>query len=326
MAAFRLKTVYLLLVLLLIMPLGQVASAQGGPTATPEIEEFAPLPDPAPDSLDEDALEAVDLRALPVLPDLAADAAWLRAIYAEGQRQGRRPRIFSRIGDCMTASEHFLVPLANSAYDLADYAALQTVIDYFGGQPARDVDGSPLDSFANLGLAATSGFNAAAVLDATWADPAWCEANESSLACELRISNPALAFVMFGTNDLRSLTPAQFDYYLRRALVETVNAGVLPIVVTFPNQPGQIERSMLYNQIVANAAADYRLPLLNLWRAFEPLPDGGIDPEQPTHMTRPASGETGSFQEADLQAGHNLHNLLSLQALDTVLKMLGTQD
>jgi hypothetical protein len=196
------------------------------------------------------------------------------------------------------------------------------VIDRFADQPAREVDGEPLDSFANLGLAATSGFNAAGVLDATWADPAWCDADESPLACEVRISNPAFAFVMFGTNDLRSLTPAQFDFYLRQVLVETVNAGVLPIVITFPNQPGHEERSMLYNQVVAQVAMDYRLPLLNLWRAFEPLPDGGIDPAEPTHMTSPASGNAASFTEADLQSGHNLHNLLSLQALDAVVALV----
>lgn len=300
--------------------------AQGNPTGTPAVEPvepFEPLPAPTPDSLDEAALEAIDLRALPVLPELEASAAWLRAIYAEGQRQGRNPLVFSRIGDCMTASESFLVPIATGEVDLDRYTSLQSVIDRFAGQPVREVDGAPLDSFANLGLAATSGFNAAGVLDATWADPAWCEVDESPLDCEIRISNPAFAFVMFGTNDLRSLTPAQFDYYLRQVLVETVNAGVLPILVTFPNQPGQEERSMHYNRVVAAAAADYRLPLVNLWRAFEPLPTGGIDPEQPTHMTSPASGNAASFSEADLQAGHNLHNLLSLQGLEAVLGVVG---
>ncbi|MCC7206217.1 MAG: SGNH/GDSL hydrolase family protein [Anaerolineae bacterium] len=308
------------------LPTGAPMHAQGDPTGAPTAEPaepFEPLPAPSPDSLDEAALEAIDLRALPVIPDLEENAAWLRAIYAEGQRQGRNPLVFSRIGDCMTASESFLVPIATGEVDLDRYTSLQTVIDRFAGQPVREVDGAPLDSFANLGLAATSGFNAAGVLDATWADPAWCEADESPLACEIRVSNPAFAFVMFGTNDLRSLTPVQFDYYLRQVLVETVNAGVLPIVVTFPNQPGQEERSMDYNRVAAAAAADYRLPLVNLWRAFEPLPTGGIDPEQPTHMTSPASGNAASFSEADLQAGHNLHNLLSLQGLEAVLGVVG---
>jgi hypothetical protein len=127
---------------------------------------------------------------------------------------------------------------------------------------------------------------------------------------------------MFGTNDLKSLTPAQFDFYLRRVLVELVNAGVVPLVSTFPNQPGLEEKSAFYNQIAARAALDYNLPLLNLWRAFEPLPNGGIDPEQPTHMTLPPSGQAASFAEADLQAGHNLHNLLTLQALEGLLSHL----
>ena len=109
------------LLALVSLPAARPLRAQGDPTATPAPEQFAPLPEPAPDSLDEAALEDVDLRALPVIPDLMADAAWLRAVYAEGQRLGRNPLVFSRIGDCMTASESFLVPIVSDDVDLDRY-------------------------------------------------------------------------------------------------------------------------------------------------------------------------------------------------------------
>jgi hypothetical protein len=69
-------------------------------------------------------------------------------------------------------------------------------------------------------------------------------------------------------------------------------------------------------------AADYDIPLINLWLAFEPLPNKGIDPANSTHMTIPASGNTANFTEADLKAGYNMRNLLTLQTLEAVLKMV----
>ena len=274
------------------------------PTPTPAA--FMPLPEPTEGLVDEAALASIDLRALPILPDFSANAEYLRSIYAEGKRRALNSSAFSKVGDCMTASPNFLIPFAAGGYTLADYASLEDVISRFN-VPVRDA----LTSLSNPSLAAESGFNAASVLDATWSDPALCDFDESPLACEYRYSQPAFAVILFGTNDMKSLTTAQFDFYLRRVLVETVN-----------NEPGFIDQSMLYNRIVVKAAADYNLPLINLWRAFEPLPYQGIDPNEPTHMTKPESGNVASFAAEDLQAGHNLHNLLTLQALEALLAVL----
>lgn len=297
------------------------AHAQGG-TATPQT--FTPLPEPTEGSPDEAALKQIDLKAYPILPDLEGDdalAGYVRAVYTEGQRLGNHPAVFSKAGDCMTANPDFLTPFAKpGGYDLGEYQSLQAVIDYYAAEIVRSPD-SGLNSFSNPSLAAASGFNAASVLDPTWSDPALCGAEESPLSCEYRLSRPAVALILFGTNDQKSLTLGQFDYYLRRVLVQTLNAGIVPLVSTFPNQPGFVEKSILFNQVVVRAALDYNVPLINLWRAFEPLPDQGIDPKEPTHMTTPASGNVASFAPADLTAGHNMHNLLTLQALEALRKL-----
>jgi len=291
-----------------------------GPTATPSA--FQKLPEPVEGKYDEKIPKAIDLKKLPALPDLAPYADTFRAIFAEGQKQGLDATVFSKFGDCMTASDGFLLPFAKQgSYDLGTYTALQPVIDYFSKTPVRSAD-SKLNSFSNPSLAAAAGFNAANILDSTWSDPKLCGADESPQACELRISKPAFVIILFGTNDLKSLTPDQFDLYLRKVIVDTVNAGAIPLISTFPNQPGLVDRSIYYNQIVAAIAQDYKLPLFNLWLAFDPLPDQGIDPKQPTHMTLPASGNPASFKPEDLKGGHNVHNLLTLQALDATLKVL----
>ena len=70
-------------------------------------------------------------------------------------------------------------------------------------------------------------------------------------------------------------------------------------------------------------AADYNVPLINLWRALDPLPHKGVDPQNTTHMTKPDNGDSAaSFTPADLQAGFNVRNLLTLQTLDAVLKVV----
>jgi hypothetical protein len=87
------------------------------------------------------------------------------------------------------------------------------VIDRFGTETIREVDGNPLDSFSNISIAAGSGCTSAGALDPTWANPAWCEQSESPLACEYRITNPSVALIMFGTNDDRYMD--RYEIYAR---------------------------------------------------------------------------------------------------------------
>jgi hypothetical protein len=320
----RMKRIVQLMTLLLIGICGVMftpggvpnhAVAFSGPTPAATL---TPLPDPVQGTFSEASIKNIDLKASPILPDLAPLADHLRAIYQEGQQRGLNPKVFAKVGDCMTASPDYLEPFAKGDYALDKYSALQSVIDYFSEAHVH----ADLNSFSNPGLAAASGFNAAGVLDATWSDPQWCGADESPLTCAYHVDKPSIAIILFGTNDIKSLTTDQFDYYLRQVVVQTINTGVIPILSTFPNQPGLLDKSLLYNQIVVKIAADYQVPLINLWLAFDKLPDQGINPKEPTHMTLPESGKAASFTEADLQAGQNVHNLLTLQALDALLKII----
>jgi hypothetical protein len=280
---------------------------------------FVPLAEPQAGKFDQAAVAKIDLKTYPVVPTIPADHVLV--IYQEGLRRGNNPRVFSKVGDCMTATPDFLEPIGKGDYELAAYSSLKSVIDVFAGVPARGKDAG-FDSFTNPGLAATNGFNAAGVLDAIWADPKWCSADESPLTCEYRVSKPGIALIMFGTNDIKSIKPEEFDYYLRRVVVQTVNAGIVPVLSTFPMQPGLTDKSILYNQITARIATDYDVPLINLWLALDPLPHQGVDPENTTHMTKAPSGHSASFAEADLQAGYNVRNLVTLQTLEALLKVI----
>jgi hypothetical protein len=279
--------------------------AGAAPPATPTPFD---LPDPVLGPLDLDAVTAIDLASWPLVPEISENA---RALYAHSLARGGDPHAFIKVGDCMTDTPHFLIPIGAGDYALGDYAHLERVIAQFRTEER--------DSFARQSQAAAGGFNVASILDAIWANPEFCQAGETPLSCELRIMQPSIALIMFGTNDVQYLTAEQFSYFLRALVVETIRAGVLPVLSTFPHRPEFPEQTILFNQIVAGVARDYEVPLINLWLALEPLPDRGVDLADPTHMTVPASGAVCAFVDENLAAGFTMRNLLTLQTLEAVL-------
>lgn len=270
-------------------------------------------------SFDVSSVEGIMLEDVPILPDITDHA---RDIYARGIESGNHPQRFSKLGDCMTASvEYFLGTFGDGTYDLGDYDHLEPVIDYFD-VPARD-EGFEYNSFNNPGLATASGYNTASVLDSIWSDPAWCGANESPLTCEFRQTRPAYALIMFGTNDVQFFDADYFNYYLRSILIEVIENDSVPILYTIPTRPEFPEKTYLFNQIIVDIARDYDLPVVNLWQAIQDLPDEGVDPVEPIHLSIPEDSATGVFTEEQLQYGYTVRNLLTLQTLKLFVDEFG---
>jgi lysophospholipase L1-like esterase len=138
------------------------------------------------------------------------------------------------------------------------------------------------------------------------------------LACEYRVSNPSLALVMFGTNDVLYLTEADFEKYMRQIVEQSIDAKVLPVLITFPAVPDHMEQSAAYNQIVARLAAEYDVPLVNLYRSLLDNPGYGVDPSHFTRLSYPADGCAACFTDENLQSGITEENLVILSALDAV--------
>lgn len=292
---------------LLLIPFGFGLSTQAAvQDATPTL---APITDPVLGDFDPAAVSEIDLADYPLVPETISEQAI--TIYREGLAFGNNPRTFIKVGDCMTDTPFFLIPIGDGDYDLGEYEGLQAVIDNF-------IDGE-LNSFSRTSQAAAGGFNTASILDSMWANPEFCESGETPLSCEFRIMQPSIALVMFGTNDVTSLTEEQFNFFLRSVLAETIRSHTLPILSTFPQRPEFPDKTLLFNQIIVQAALDYDIPLINLWQALDPLPNQGVDPEDTTHMTEPEDGRAANFTDENLQAGFTVRNLLSLQALELVL-------
>lgn len=245
----------------------------------------------------------------------------MRAVYQAGLAQGNNPHVFAKLGDCMTENPYFLGPFGAGKYDLGAYKELKPVIDLFYGYPTRG-QGWQKDSFETVGLASAGGFNIAAPLDSTWSDPKWCQAGESPLACEYRVSKPSIAIIMFGTNDVNYTDAATYNFYLRTIISDTLAHNIVPILNTFPTRPENPAKSLLLNQIVVQVAEDYGVPLVNLNRALEALPNHGVNPADTTHLTTPNDGRVDVFTPQNLQTGFTVRNLVTLQSLKAVLEMV----
>ena len=244
---------------------------------------------------------AIDLFAYPVVP---ANLGRARAIYQRGQSLGRDPHAVSKVGDCISDNEHFLSPFALGNYNLGRYTYLQDVVSHFR------------TSLGFTSLAAYNGLVTDAVLDPVFANPLACQEGESPLRCEYRVHNPSVAVIMFGAQDMLFTPPDAFERNLRRIVHESIQAGVVPILSTFPGNLAHWDTAVQYNQIVVRVALDYDVPLMNFWRALYDLPNRGLNADG-RHLSLPLT-TSGDLSDANLQRGYPLRNLVTLQALDAV--------
>jgi len=250
---------------------------------------------------DPTSVAGIDLTKIPII---ARPTSTARAIFWQGKAMGRNPQVVAKVGDCFSAHEYYLNPFGWDKYNLGEYTNLQDVINYYH------------DSLAVASYAASVGFLAGAVMDRTWTDPNVCDPQtESPLDCEYRIRNPSVALIMFGTQDIRLMTPRQFDIYLREVVRITLADNIVPILSTVPGNLDMWNHTILYNQIIVKIAQDNDLPLINLWLALEPLPNKGLGDDH-LHLSFPIT-EPGDFSnEENLQTGYVMRNLVTLQSLD----------
>lgn len=263
------------------------------PTAETSPTQAAATPEPAVPTLD-----ALDWQNWPVLPTIGAAPA---LIYAQGLTLGNNPSAFSKIGDCGSTPAWFLGDFDRGPrfYQLGEYQELSAVITEFQG------------SYGRTSLAAKSGFNASSVFASLWSDRAQCQPDEFPLACEYRIQRPSFAFVMLGSNDVYHLDA--FETQMRKIIEFSIEQGVVPILAT---KADNAEGDGAINTTLARLSLEYDIPLLNYWKAVQPLPDHGLQADG-VHLTW---GANQFDDEYAMQSAWAVRNLLSLQILDLVWK------
>ncbi|MCL4504875.1 MAG: SGNH/GDSL hydrolase family protein [Chloroflexi bacterium] len=207
---------------------------------------------------------------------------YMRKTYQMSAWLGRDPDVFTVIGDCNSESTAYLGRLAAGTFQLpAGQAYLQSTIERFSA------------SFPRVSLATHGSFGTTAMFDATWSDPNQCGGDEGPLACELRVSRASIAFIALGTGDQYDWQNFETNY---RAVIDyTLNAGVLPVLVTKADDLETHSKapSGAINAIIRRLGKAYGVPVMDFWAATRSLPGYGLRNEgnDNFHMT-PAGSDT----------------------------------
>ncbi len=230
-------------------------------------------------------------REWPVVPEVREHT---KEIYRDGIVQGRDPQAFSIIGDCHSAPDVLFARLVDPEFTRPEeYDPYLEAIGTYWGSWDRDF------------VTVQNGMSAASVLSPYWNDKDRCEADETPLACEIRLHNPSILIISIGTNWLEE-DYEPFEAYYRKVLDEIISAGIVPVITTKadPTAP-----DFPLNLIMARLAYEYDVPLWNFWAAVQDLPDHGLD--------------------VDYEEGHHLlheawdvKRLTGVQVLDTLLQAL----
>ena len=249
------------------------------------------------------------LLAYPVLPTVTNRT---REIWERGRAIGHFPNRFTKVGDSNTRSISYLYGYDVGNYDLGSFAYLQPTVAFFSG------------SFSHESLAGQVGFNAVTAGDALFAEPGVCEPNEAPVFCEYRTYQASFALVMFGANDISTLTDAQYEDALRKIIDLSIQAGTVPLLSTFttnPQFPDRWERALQLNLITARLASEYDVPLINFWAAVKDLPNAGMSADN-THLTANMGARIDLNGDQNV-SGFGMWNLVALQSLDIMRQGLG---
>lgn len=260
------------------------------------------LPDADADS---DMSQLHDLYVVPVIPTIS-DA--MRDVYRRGRDELRNySHVITKIGDSITADELYLAPLSRNNNVLGPYDYLGDTMLYFGA------------STTVPSVAAQVGMTTYTLFDPGWAPNDLCEPRETPLDCEYRRKRPSVSFIMFGPNDLLRMDDAHFDEQMRKVVQTTIDHGVIPVLSTFSYDPGMglWLQSVNFNRRLVTIAADYEVPIINLWLAARPLPEYGLEVDH-IHMKHWGSYSLKFDRGSPAFSGAALRNLLTLRTLDEI--------
>jgi hypothetical protein len=266
-------------------------------TSTSNPPTMTPIPTatlyPVPDSVLVNGLPPESFVYLP--PEVVERS---QRILAQGMAVGRDSLRFSKIGDSIVDTEQFFVPFDTGNYQLGGYQYLQEAVRQYGG------------SFGRFGFALRDGLNSTSVMDPMWADKEHCLANETSLACEIRLNNPSLLLIHFGTNDWSGT----FDRNMRQIIDYAIGEGIVPVLVTKANR---VDGSNERNDILRVLAAEYQIPVWDFDVVASTLPDRGLDLDE-AHLT--ISTEFDYALPGPIYRGYKAFNLTGLIFMDSFMR------
>lgn len=129
---------------------------------------------------------------------------------------------------------------------------------------------------------------------------------------------PSIAFILLGTGDQHSWQNFEANY--RRIVEITIGNGIIPVLITKGDDLECRDNNApcgFINGKIAQIAAEYQVPLLNLRQIVQRLPNGGMT-EDGFHYNFPPDNRSAWFTPEYLQYGYTQRNLTTLQTLDVL--------
>ncbi len=276
--------------------------------AAPTVRAGTPVPPVSSGSNAASSLIAPTATRRPVIipddPYVSGISSRARQIFADGQARGNNRRVFSVIGDSNSENPKFLKYIDWGNYDVGNYEFLQETVEHFRG------------SFGRTSQAAFGGFGTEKML----APNSGC--GRSALECELSSHRPVVALILLGTGDQHSWQTFEGRY--RKIIETTISFGVIPILQTKGDDLECRDNSApcgTINGIIVKLAREYGVPLLDLRRAINNLPNRGMTADG-FHFSFPPDDHPAHFGENYLAYGFNMRNLTALRALDAVRRQI----
>jgi hypothetical protein len=238
------------------------------------------------------------------LPLELADALRTRA----ATRPDRADDVFAKVGDSITVSTAFLACFVNGPVDLGGRDGLQATIDHF-----RAGDAAGTDPFRRVSLAAGVGWSASRALMGT----------PSPLESELGALTPRFASLMYGTNDVGFVDLDSYGRNMTRLVDGMLASGTLPILSSIPPRDDDASadaRVPVFNALVRALAQSRGVPFVDYHRELLPLPNHGLSTADGIHPQASMGGCV--LTPTGLRAGANVRNLLVLEALDRLRRVV----
>jgi hypothetical protein len=233
--------------------------------------------------------ELTDWKDLPVIPENIDPS--LQKVYEKGLELGNDSHAFSIFGDCQERPADFFGVFETDPTVVESLSPeLREVVENFQG------------SFNRESSTAQDGTTPGSLLWTQWHRGDYgCTFAETPVQCELRIHHPSFVIIQIGTH-----FESRNTEYLRRVILQLLDAGVVPILATKADNREKDER---INRDMSMLAAEYDLPLWNFWAALSDLPDRGLY----VMKGREGQGPVYLNEEASLR-----HRMTGLEALNAV--------
>jgi hypothetical protein len=304
-------------------PAATTAASDDGPTAAPSRPLATPTaagtsPWSPPEVSELQRLTVRQRAELAVVPFDDSTRARVIATFREGAAAGQRADVFAKLGDSITESGSFLHDVGHGWHELGPWTRLDPVIRYFSRARANPEGES--NSFARPSRAAEAGWTTTILLHG---------GEQSRLEEELRITRPAFAVLMIGTNDAERSDVARYTRELEEIVRRVLARHVVLVLSTIPDQRSSPEAAALglrLNEVIRRVAFEQHLPLVDYWAALQGLPRQGLDPDN-VHPSiymgaRGDNAAAGVFTDGALLFGYNVRNLTTLLMLERLMQTL----